>query len=84
MWREKKGNEDLCVAYSKIVADYARRLAHGCWSFLGVGSEKEWYGTHTYKPNGKWDRVAEDMMLNFSERGHSVLLGSNALERGDL
>ena len=28
--------------------------------------------THTYKPNGEWDRVAEDMMLNFSETGHPV------------
>ena len=42
------------------------------------------YGTCTYRTNGKWDRVAEDMMLNFSESGHRVFLGSNALERGDL
>ena len=40
--------------------------------------------THTYKPNGKWDRVAEDMMLNFSESGHPVFRRSSALERGDL
>ena len=31
-----------------------------------------------YKPNGKWDRVAEDMMLNFSESGHPVFRGSIA------
>ena len=48
------------------------------------GSEKKWYGTHTYKPNGKWDPVAEDMMLNFSERGHTVFRASSALERGNL
>ena len=29
-------------------------------------------------------RVAEDMMLNVSESGHSVFRGSSALERGDL
>ena len=46
---------------------------HGHWSFLGPGSEKKWHGTHTYKPNGKWDRVAEDMMLNISgKRTHRV------------
>ena len=50
-------------------------------SFLGPVSEKKWYGTHTHKPNGKWDRVAEDMMLNFSESGHNVFC---ALERGGL
>ena len=32
----------------------------------------------------KLDRVAEDIMLNFSESGHTVFLGSSALERGDL
>ena len=30
------------------------------------------------------DRVAEDMMLNFSESGHPVFRGSSALERGSL
>ena len=33
------------------------------------------------QPNGEWDRVAEDMMLNFSESGHPVFRGSSALER---
>ena len=84
LYGDKKGNEELRTASSKMVADYARRFAHGHWSFLGPGPEKKWYRTHTYKPNGKWDRVAEDMMLNFSESGHPVLRGSSALERGDL
>ena len=84
MHGEKKGIEKLCIATSKSVADYARRFAHGHWSFLGPGSEKKWCGTHTYKPNGKWDRVAEDMMINFSESGHPVFSGSIASERGAL
>ena len=75
----EKGNEELCAASSKIFTEYARRFAHRQWSFLGPGSEKKWYGTPTYKPNGKWDRVAEDMMNNFSESGHPVF---GALERG--
>ena len=83
VWGEK-GNEELPIASSKTVAYYAKRFAHGHWSFLGLGSEKTWYGTHTYKPNGKWDRVAEDMMLNFSESGHPVFRGSSAMEQGDL
>ena len=83
VWSEK-GSEELCSGHSKTVTEYARRLAHGHWSFLGPGSEKKWYGTHTYKPNGEWDRVAEDMMINFSESGHPVFRGSSALERGAL
>ena len=55
-----------------------------CIAFLGSGSEKKWYGTYTYKSNGEWDRVAENMMINLSESGHPVLRGSSALERGAL
>ena len=79
-WREK-GNEELCIANSKTVAG---RFAHGHWSFLGLGSEKKWYGTHTYKPNGERHHVAEDSMINFSESGHPVFRGSSAFERGSL
>ena len=80
---EKKRNEEMGIANSIIETEYAKRFAHGHWSFPRPGSEKKWCGTHTYKPNGKWDRVAEDMMLNFSESGHPVFRASSALERGD-
>ena len=72
VWREK-GNEELCIANTKILTYSARRFAHGHGSFLGPRSEKTWYGN---KPNFKWDGVAEDMMLNFSESGHPVFRGS--------
>ena len=39
-------NEEMCIASSLNVADYAKRLAHGHWSFLGPGSEKKWCGAH--------------------------------------
>ena len=28
----------------------------GRWSFLGLGSEKKWYGTYSDKPDGDWDK----------------------------
>ena len=31
---------------------------------------EKWYSTHEYKPQGEWDRVAEQMMMEFSESGH--------------
>ena len=51
---------------------------------VGPEPKKKWYGTQKYTPNGKWDRVAEDMMLNISESGHPVIRESSALERGAL
>ena len=74
----------MCIANSKTVPEYARRFAHRHSSSLGPGSEKKWCETHTYKPNGKWDRVAEDMIINLSESGHPVFREPSALERGVL
>ena len=74
----------MCIANSQIVAEYTRRFAHGHWSCLGLGSEKKWYGTHTYKPNREWDRVAEDMIINFSESGHPAFRESSAFVGGFL
>ena len=42
----------------------------GHWSFLGPGSDKKLYGTHVCKPDGQWDEVAENMMINFAESEH--------------
>ena len=80
----EKGNKESCIANSRTVAGYAKRFAQGHWSFLGLGSEKKCFGSNTYKPNGEWDDVAEHMLLNFSESGHPVFLGTSALERGAL
>ena len=55
-------------------------LAH----FLGLGSEKKWYGTHSEKPDGKWDKTAEKMMLNFAQSGHPIFRATSALKRGAL
>ena len=79
LYGEKK---ETCVANPKTVSGYARRVAHGHWSFLGPGSEKKWYGTHTYKPNGEWDHGAEDMTINPSESEHPVFRGTSTFERG--
>ena len=41
VWTEQ-GNEEMCFANFKILPNYAKRFAHGHWSYLGLGSEKEW------------------------------------------
>ena len=40
---DKKGNEEECVANSKVVSILAKKFGIGQWSFTGPGSEKKWY-----------------------------------------
>ena len=62
-----------------------RDFRTGQWSFLGSGSEKKWYSsTHESKPQGEWDRVAEQMMLTFAESKHPVFRSTSPLSRGVL
>ena len=64
----------------ELVSIYARRFSPG---FLGPGSVKKWYSTREYKPLGEWDRVAEQMMINFAESGHPVFRATSPLSRGN-
>ena len=38
-----RGNEEECVANSKVVSILAKKFGIGQWSFIGPGSEKKWY-----------------------------------------
>ena len=38
VWRKSANSVNL--------AEYGEKLPQGCWSFLGPGCEKKWYGTH--------------------------------------
>ena len=69
---------------AKLVSLYAKRFSPGKWSFLGAGSGKKWYSTHEYKPQGEWDRVAEQMMIKFAENRHPVFRSTSPLSRGVL
>ena len=82
-WTEKGKSSD-CVSYSKRVSDYAKRLPRGHWSFFGPGEEDKWHGTHTCKPEGKWDSVADLMIELFKESGHPMFRGISAFNRGIL
>ena len=75
----KNDNETECIAYSTLVSLFAKRFPAGSWSFLGPGSETKWYSTNKERPGGKWDRVAELMMIKFGESGHSVFRATSPL-----
>ena len=79
-----KDNEKECESSAQLVSIYARRCSPGKWSFLGPGSEKKWYFTHEYKPQGEWDRVAEQMIIKFAESGHPLFRATSPLSRGTL
>ena len=61
-----------------------KKIPAGRWSFLGPGSEKNWYSTYIDRPRGEWDRVSELMMLKFGESGHPVFRATSPLSRGTL
>ena len=77
-------NPERCEYNSQTVASFARRFPRGHWSSLGLGSEKKEYGTYAGRPDGSQDKVAEQMMVNFSESGHTIFRASSAFERGEL
>ena len=80
----KKGNSSQYFSNSGQVKGHARRFPRGHWSFPGPGEENTWYGTHTYKPEGKWNEVADLLVNNFKESGHPIFPGISALNRGIL
>ena len=64
--------------------EYAERFPHGHWSFVGLGSEKKWYGSYDGKPGGSWNRTAENMLQNLKDSGHPIFRCTSPLERGQL
>ena len=51
VWRERE-NTEKCNTNSVTGTNCARRFLLGRWSFFGLGSEKNWYGTYSDKPDG--------------------------------
>ena len=73
--------QEHCTANALRVTAYARRFTRGHWSFLGLGSEKKWYGTHVNKPDGEWDRTAEGVMLDIFSKANILYFVSAALRK---
>ena len=71
-WSKEKKQE--CESSAQLVSLHAKGSSPRQWSFFGLGSEKKWYSTHEYNPQGEWDSVAEEMMITFAENRHPNLL----------
>ena len=80
MWGDPQ-NERVCLGNFMVVAEYAKNVSLGHWSFLGPGLETTWNARDTCKLRGEWERVAEIMMMNLSESGHPILRATSVLEQ---
>ena len=68
---DRKGNKNECLANAGVVKVLARRFGVGHGSFIRQGSEKKWYSAEN-SPQGAWDNIADKMLLEFAESGHSM------------
>ena len=80
---DRKGNKDECLANARVVKVLARKFGVGQWSFIGPGSEKKWFSAEN-NPQGAWDNIAEEMLLEFAESGHPTFRATTPLSRGIL
>ena len=68
---DRNGNKEECVAIARVVTILARRFGIG-QSFIGPGSEKKWYSGEESSPQGIWDHIADETLLEFAESGHPI------------
>ena len=81
---DKKGNEEECLANAKGVSSYAKKFGIGQWSFIGPGSEKKWSSMEDNCPQGIWNHIADEMLLEFAESGCPIFRATTPLSRGEL
>ena len=80
---DRKGNKEECLANARVVKVLAKKFGIGQWSFIGPGSEKKWYSAEN-SPQGAWDHIADEMLLEFLESGHPIFRATTPLSRGIL
>ena len=80
---DRKGNKEECLANARVVKVLAKKFGIGQWSFSGPGSEKKWYSAEN-SPQGAWDHIADEMLLEFAESGHPTFRATTPLSRGIL
>ena len=79
-------DKDECLEDANYVKTFAGRFGIGQWSLIGPGSEKKWCSSEI-SPQGAWDNIAEQMLLEFAESGHlfpcndSIVQGSAQKQR---
>ena len=78
------GTVGRCLANARVVKVLAKKFGIGQWSFIGPGSEKKWYSGEDNSPQGAWDHIADEMLLEFAKSGHPIFRATTPLSRGTL
>ena len=81
---DRKGNKEECLANARVVKVLAKKFGIGQWSFFGPGYEKKWYSGEENSPQGAWDHITDEMLLEFKESGHPIFRATTPLSRGIL
>ena len=71
------------MANAGVVKVVARKFGVGQWTFIGPGSEKKCYSAEN-SPQGAYDDIAEEMLLEFAESGHPTFRATTPLSRSIL
>ena len=79
-----KGNEEECLANARVVSIFAKKFGIGQWSFIGPGSEKKRYSMEENRPQGIWDHIADEMLLEFAESGRPIFRATSPLSMSNL
>ena len=79
---DRKGNKEECLANARVVKVLAKKFGIGQWSFISSGSEKKWYSGEENSPQGAWDNIAEQMLLEFAESGHPIFRCNDSIVQG--
>ena len=81
---DRKGNKEECLANARVVKVFAKEFWYWTMVIIGPGSEKKWYSAEENSPQGAWDHIADDMLLEFAESGQPVFHATTLLSRGKL
>ena len=79
---DRKDNKEECLANTRVVNVLAKKFGIGQWSFIRPGSEKKRYSAEENSPQGAWDHIADEMLLEFAESGHPIFRATTPLSRG--
>ena len=77
---DKKGNKKECLSNVKVGEVLAKNFGFGQWSSIGPGSEKKSSSAEN-NPQKAWDRIAEEMLLEFAGSGHPFFRATTPLLR---
>ena len=75
-----KGNQEECLANTRVIKVLAKIFGIGQRSFIGPSSEKKWYSSEN-SPRRAWDIIAEQLLLEFAESGHPIFRATTPFSR---